>query len=86
MRGEADRGGGVLRGGAQVTVLTTGAFLVRCHLRPSYSTTWCLALRRDTYRDDGRSCEDCRACEREIAWAAAERTRTTRDIKRGEAA
>lgn len=68
------------------TALTGATVLRRCTIRPSLTTTWCLQQREYTYRDDGRTAPGCRACEREIAWAATGRTKTTRDIKRGEAA
>ena len=62
-------------------VLTSlGSSFVRCTLRPSHATTWCLAMRERIHVDDGRSVEDCRACPREIAWAVA-RQPTTRDLK-----
>lgn len=62
-----------------MTVLVQlGSSFVRCTLRPSYATTWCLAMREQLFRDDGRSVEDCRACEREVQWAKG---RVTRDLK-----
>ena len=66
------------------TVLTSlGSTFVRCVMRPSYATTWCLAMA--WFADDGREADECRACDREVRWAVVRQTRT-RDLKRGEAA
>lgn len=60
-------------------VITIGAFVVRCTLRPSYATTWCLCPRDRWLAVDCQDAPDCMACAREVLWV---QQRPTRPIRR----
>lgn len=60
-------------------VITVGAFVVRCTLRPSFATTWCLCPRDRWLTVMWPDVPDCRGCAREILWA---QRRPTKPIRR----
>lgn len=63
--------------------ITIGADIVYCVMRPSFATTWCLAMQwHGSTQDEPPLEEQCRACRREMAWHGR---RVTRDLRRGAA-